>query len=92
MCDIKLLRIKKKCATPLEPEILTIEFGNDQVGLCSKCWNKICDTNFEWGKTPRPTMEQILSEETRGLVGAIKTEYKERGLTNSLESGEEENE
>ena len=92
MCDIKLLRIKKKCATPLEPEILTIEFGNDQVGLCSKCWNKICDTNFEWGKTPRPTMGQILSEETRGLVGAIKTEYKERGLTNSLESGEEENE
>lgn len=80
MCQVSALHIHKKCGTPLEPITLTIEFGNDKVDLCNKCWSKICNTDLEWGNTPRPTMEQILSEETRVGKNPTLTEYKIRGI------------
>lgn len=79
MCDIKKLKIRKKCSTPMEPSIVFLQLNGDVIGLCQKCWNKVADSDLEWGDSPKVTMEEVLSEKSRGIEGATLTEYKYRG-------------
>lgn len=92
MCQVKALKLHKTCSTPLEPSIIYVEKNGENIGVCEKCWTKIADKDWELGNSPKLTMEQVLSDETRFGKNPTLTVYKERGLTKTLESGEEENE
>lgn len=79
MCQVKALKLHKKCSTPLDPSIVYIVKDEGNIGICEKCWAKIADKDWEWGNSPKLTMEQILSEESRVGKNPTLTEYKIRG-------------
>lgn len=91
MCEIASMKIHRRCKTPEEPCVVYIVWKSENVGICKRCWEKFPE-DLEWGNTPRPTMEQILSEESRVGKNPTLTEYKERGLTQAPESEEEADE
>jgi len=89
MCDVAKLKVHKRCKTPDEISILFIQTPKEQVGICNTCWGKIADKDWEIGDGPKPTMEDILSDKSRGLEGAVLTEYKYRGKEIEPKSDEE---
>lgn len=90
MCQIKALKLHKKCSTPLEPSIVYIEKDKETIGICGPCWAKIADKDWEIGNSPKLTMEDIFSDKSRFGDNPVLTEYKERGVKENEPSEEEE--
>jgi hypothetical protein len=61
------------------------------VGICAGCWAKIANSDYEWGTDPKPTLEQIFSDEARFGKDPVLTEYKPH-VKKSDEPKEEEEE
>jgi hypothetical protein len=91
MCQINKMKLHKRCKTPEEPAIVYIVWNGETVGVCAKCWEKISDKDWETGDSPKPTMEEILSDKARFGENPVETELRPRGK--KLEKKpEEENE
>lgn len=90
MCDVKKLKLHKKCSTPLEPSILFITKDGEQIGVCEKCWKRIADGDWEVGDAPKLTMEDILSDKSRYGENPVETEYKLRGKKLEEQKAEED--
>lgn len=90
MCDVAKLKVHKRCKTPNEVCIIFIQLPKEQIGICDTCWKKIADKDWEVGDGPKPTMEEILSDKSRGIEGATLTEYKYRGVKESETTEDEE--
>lgn len=89
MCQVKALKLHKKCSTPLEPFILYIVKDKETLGICLKCWNRISDGGWEIGDLPKPTMEEIFSDKMRFGENPIETDYKLKSLKKDVEPNEE---
>jgi len=90
MCDIKKLKLHKKCSTPLEPSILFIVKDGEQIGVCEKCWKRIADGDWEIGDGPKPTMEEIFSEKAKFGENPVETELRPRGKKLEEQKDEED--
>lgn len=87
------MKLHVRCKTPEEPCIVFIVWKKgEQIGVCDKCWSKIADKDWETGKGPKPTMEEVLSDKNRFGDNPIETEYKFRGATKDAETDEKEEE
>jgi len=75
MCQIDKMKIRRRCKTPEEPYVLYIVWKGETLGICKQCWERFPD-DLEWGESPKSTIEEILSDKSRGLEGAIETEYR----------------
>lgn len=73
------MKIHRICRTPDDPISILIIWKNEEIGLCNKCWEKVAPSDIEWGDDPTPTIESILSDEAKGLIGAVETEYVQKG-------------
>jgi hypothetical protein len=60
MCEVSQMHIRYTCKTPLEPIVLYIQLRKKVIGICEKCWKKIGDKDWEIGRDPRPTFEQLI--------------------------------
>jgi hypothetical protein len=90
MCQVSELKVHKKCHTPDEKITLYISIGDKTIGVCDKCWAKIADKDWEVGNGPKLTIEEILSDKSRGLEGAVETEYKLKDKKLGEQTKEEE--
>lgn len=92
MCQVKILKLHKKCATPLEPSIVYIEKNKEKIGICEKCWIKIAEKDWEVGNSLKLTMEDILSDKSRLGDNPILTEYIIKGKKDDEPNEEKEDE
>lgn len=94
MCQVKELKIGKKCCTPTDPIAIYIaQKDGGQIGLCAKCWAKIANTDFEVGDDPKPEDFQLWLSEGRGEEGTTLTEFKyhdKKGFTEKQEETDDE--
>jgi hypothetical protein len=90
LCQVNELKLHVRCKSPEDPCIIFVQKIEKQVGVCDKCWKRIADKDWEVGNSPTLTMEEILSDKSRGLEGAVLTEYKYRGVKESEPKSEEE--
>lgn len=80
MCQVDLMHVHYRCKTLDEPPAIYIMWKNKgQIGICAKCWEKIADKDWECGTDLPPTLESLFSDEAKGLVGAVLTEYVPKG-------------
>jgi hypothetical protein len=77
--------------TPDEPNAVYLVWNGETIGLCRRCWDRIADTDVEWGDNPKPENFAQLLESARGLEGAVETEYKPFEKFKSEEPEQEEN-
>lgn len=92
MCQVELMKLHVICKTPNSLIKLNIEWGRKgQIEICSDCWAKIGNKNWECGKDPRPTFESLFSEKARVGENPILTEYKpkEKELKEQLTEDDE---
>jgi hypothetical protein len=75
MCGVSKLKVHKRCKTPTDPIAVIIRKDDENIEICKSCWQKISDKDWEVGDKPKPTMEEIISDKSRGIEGAIETEY-----------------
>jgi hypothetical protein len=74
------MKVRVRCKTPDEPAAVFIMWGRKgQISVCAKCWEKIADKDWECGNEPIPTLESLFSDEAKGLIGAVLTEYVPKG-------------
>lgn len=80
MCQVNEMKLHVRCKTPEDPCIVYITWGKKgTIGVCEKCWIRIADKDWETGDSPKPTMEEILSDKSRFGENPVETEYKLRG-------------
>lgn len=75
MCQVSELKIHRKCTNPTDPIAVLIMKDEKQIGLCSKCWTKVAESDYEWGDEPRIKNFKKWLEEGRGLKGVVETIY-----------------
>lgn len=93
MCQVDEMKLHVRCKTPEDPAIVYITWKKKGVvGVCAKCWERIADKDWETGDSPKPTMEEILSDKSRFGENPVLTEYKYRGVKENEPSKEEEDE
>lgn len=78
MCNISKLRIHRRCKTPEESISVVIQWKDEQVELCRKCWERI-PTDLEWGTDPKPVLEEIFGRRAKEEAEATVTVYKIKG-------------
>jgi hypothetical protein len=76
MCQISEAKIHRRCKTPTEPPTVFIMKDGKQIGLCNNCWNKVADSDLEWGSDPRPILKDILERREKEEALTTLTEYK----------------
>ena len=91
MCQIDKMHIHRRCKTPENPCIVYIVWKGEQLGICSKCWEKF-PLDLEWGDSPKLTIKELLSDESRFGNNPIETEYKpkNKGKNDEKEPSEDD--
>ena len=101
MCQVELMKLHIQCTTPEEPTHVFVtlkkkehkQIVSVQVGICKTCWGKIADKKWECGSDQRPNIKELTSDKSRGLEGAVLTEYKPKeSKKNERDEIEEEEE
>jgi hypothetical protein len=91
LCQVDEMKLHVRCKTPEDPAIVYITWKKKgQLGVCAKCWERIADKDWETGDSPKPTMEDILSDKARLGENPVETEYKLKGK--KVDPNETENE
>jgi len=78
MCQISKMKIHRRCKTPEESISVVIQWKDEQVELCRKCWERI-PNDLEWGMDPKPILEEIFGRRAKEEAEATVTEYKIKG-------------
>lgn len=74
MCDIEKLRLHfRKCSK--QEKFVGIVLNGETIWLCEKCWHKVCDSDFEWGKDKMRTFKQMMARRRKEIREATPTEY-----------------
>jgi hypothetical protein len=90
MCQVKKLKLHVRCNSPDDPTCVIIQKGDEQIGVCEKCWKRIAEKDWEIGSAPRPILSELLSDNARFGENPIETEYKFRGKKDEESPTEEE--
>jgi hypothetical protein len=91
MCDIALMKLHTRCKTPSEPISIYVKLRRKGlIGICSNCWSKIGNRDWEIGPTTHEQVEAMLHRRVEEETNAIPTEYRMKSTVMESSTKEED--